>query len=107
MASPWMLRRVALVGADVSEELSTSIIRVERIGELGTLAVTSNRRTLQRIYCHPDDGEAKGRRFGGTTFFIDVSCSIQAPADLCLENQPIHTGSGNSMEVVRWELLLY
>jgi hypothetical protein len=42
-----MLPRVAIVGTDVSEELSTSIIRVTRIGELGTtLAVTSNRRTL-------------------------------------------------------------
>jgi hypothetical protein len=39
-----MLGRVALVRNDVSEELSTSIIRVTRIGELGTtLAVTSNR----------------------------------------------------------------
>jgi hypothetical protein len=43
-----MLRRVALVRTDVSEELSTSFIRVTRIGELGTtLAVTSNRRTLR------------------------------------------------------------
>jgi hypothetical protein len=42
-----MLRRVALVRTDVSEELSASFIRVTRIGELGTtLAVTSNRRTL-------------------------------------------------------------
>jgi hypothetical protein len=41
-----MLRRVALVRTDVSEKLSASIIRVTRIGELGTtLAVTSNRRT--------------------------------------------------------------
>jgi hypothetical protein len=47
MASSGMLRRVALVIADVSEELSASIIRVTRIGELGTLAVTSNRRTLR------------------------------------------------------------
>jgi hypothetical protein len=39
-----MLRRVALVRTDVSEELSPSFIRVTRIGELGTkLAVTSNR----------------------------------------------------------------
>jgi hypothetical protein len=38
-----MLRRVALVRADVSEELSASFIRVTRIGELGTtLAVASN-----------------------------------------------------------------
>jgi hypothetical protein len=30
-----MLRRVALVRTDVSEELSASFIRVKRIGELG------------------------------------------------------------------------
>jgi hypothetical protein len=33
-----MLRRVTLVSTDVSEELVTSIIRVTRIGVLGTLA---------------------------------------------------------------------
>jgi hypothetical protein len=72
-----MLRRVALVRADVSEELSTSI-RVTRIGELGTkLAVTSNRRTLRRNttwYCcsefsdssHPDEGGAKFLRNVGS-----------------------------------------
>jgi hypothetical protein len=44
-----MLRRVALVRSDVSEELNASIIRVTRIDELGTtLAVTSNRRKLRR-----------------------------------------------------------
>jgi hypothetical protein len=54
MVSPGMLRRVALVRTDVSEELSSSFIRVTRIGELGTtLTVTSNRRTLQRVvYLH-------------------------------------------------------
>jgi hypothetical protein len=36
-----MLRRVALVRTDVSEELSTSIIGVTRIVELGMLAITS------------------------------------------------------------------
>jgi hypothetical protein len=42
-----MLRRVALVRADVSEELSTSFIRVTIIGELGTaLAVTINRASV-------------------------------------------------------------
>jgi hypothetical protein len=45
-----MLRRVALVRIDVSEEHSASFIRVERIGELGTtLAVTSNQCTLRRM----------------------------------------------------------
>jgi hypothetical protein len=46
MASSGMLRHVALVRTDVSEELSASVIRVTRIGELGTLAVTSNRHML-------------------------------------------------------------
>jgi hypothetical protein len=41
-----MLRRVAPVRSDVSEELCASSIRVTRIDELGTLAVTSNRRKL-------------------------------------------------------------
>jgi hypothetical protein len=45
MSSSGMLRRVALVRTDVSEELISSFIRATRIGELGTtLAVTSNRR---------------------------------------------------------------
>jgi hypothetical protein len=47
MVSSGMLRRVALVRIDVSEEPSTSFIRVTRICELGTtLAATSNRCTL-------------------------------------------------------------
>jgi hypothetical protein len=42
-----MLRRVALVRTDVSEEPSAPVIRMTRIGELGTtLAVTSNRASV-------------------------------------------------------------
>jgi hypothetical protein len=42
-----MLRRVALVRTDVSEELGASFIGVTRIGELGTTqTATINRRTL-------------------------------------------------------------
>jgi hypothetical protein len=48
MASSVMLRLVALVRTDVSEELSPCISRVTRIGELGNLSVTSNVRTLRR-----------------------------------------------------------
>jgi hypothetical protein len=36
MSSSGMLHRVALVRTDVLEELNASIIRVTRIGELGT-----------------------------------------------------------------------
>jgi hypothetical protein len=43
-----MLRRVPIVRTDVSEEPSASIIRVTRIGVLGTLAVTSNQRKVQK-----------------------------------------------------------
>jgi hypothetical protein len=45
-----MLRLVALVRTDVSEEFNASIIRVIRTGGLGTtLVVTSIRRTLLSI----------------------------------------------------------
>jgi hypothetical protein len=44
-----MLRNIALVRTNVSEELSASIIMVTKIGELGTMpAVTSNPHTLRR-----------------------------------------------------------
>jgi hypothetical protein len=49
MLSSGMLRSVALVRTDVSEEPSASFIRVTKPGELGTtLAVTGNRRRLRR-----------------------------------------------------------
>jgi hypothetical protein len=48
-----MLRRVALVRTDVSDEHSASFIRVTRIGELGTTqAATSNRRTLRSLFLY-------------------------------------------------------
>jgi hypothetical protein len=44
-----MLRRVALVRTDVSEERGPTIIRITRIGEPGTtLTVISNQRTLHK-----------------------------------------------------------
>jgi hypothetical protein len=50
MASSGVLRRVALVRTDFSEECIASIIRVTRIGKLGTtLAVTINRHTLRCV----------------------------------------------------------
>jgi hypothetical protein len=71
-----MLRRVALVGIDVSEELSASFITVTRIGELGTtLAVTTQRASVasysQRCSYftdsrHPDEGGAKFLRNVGS-----------------------------------------
>jgi hypothetical protein len=50
MPSSELLRRVALIRTDVSQEVSVSIIRVTRIGELGTtLAVTSIRLSCEEI----------------------------------------------------------
>jgi hypothetical protein len=51
MAASGMLHRVALARTDDSEECVASIIRMTRIGEVGTLAVTSNRRNLRRNDC--------------------------------------------------------
>jgi hypothetical protein len=68
MASSGMLRRVALVRTDISEELSAFFIRVTRIGEIGTtLAVSSNRCRLRRntkSFVTPC-ASCKNRRFGG------------------------------------------
>jgi hypothetical protein len=60
IASSGMLRLMALARTDVSEEYSASIIGAKRIGELGTLAVTINRRKLRRY-------TRNNRRFGGTS----------------------------------------
>jgi hypothetical protein len=49
MVSSGLLRRVALIRTEVSEEPGASFIRVPKISELGTTqAATSNRRTLRR-----------------------------------------------------------
>jgi hypothetical protein len=43
-----MLRRVALVRTDVTEERTASIARVTRIGELGTKSVVTRKRSTLR-----------------------------------------------------------
>jgi hypothetical protein len=71
MASSGMLRRVDLVRTDVSEELSASVIRVTRIGELGiTLAVTSNRR-------RESVASYRGVTSQKSSFFIVTAVKIQ------------------------------
>jgi hypothetical protein len=75
MASSGMLRCVALVGADVSEERSASIIWVTRIGELGTkLAVTSDRRTLWRNESSKSGCQSKSVRSHSCTW---VECGVR------------------------------
>jgi hypothetical protein len=78
MVSSGVLRRVALVRTDVSDELSAFFIRVTRIGELGTeprnissqltsVASHSWRCSQSNDSCHPDEG--------GTNFLWNVgSC---------------------------------
>jgi hypothetical protein len=73
---------VWIVRTDVSEERSSSIIRVTRIGELGTkLAVTSNRSMLRstsvltRATRHhvPGDGILHSHRSENHKSYTDVS----------------------------------
>jgi hypothetical protein len=71
-----MLCRVALTRTDVSEERIASVIRVTRIGELGTLEITSNRRT-QRINIMPsnipEDGIIHSHRRENLNFYIALT----------------------------------
>jgi hypothetical protein len=66
MASSGMLRRVALVRTDISEELRASFLRVTRIGEIGTTlaVVPPKRRFLQ---------EPHGVTSQKTPFFIFIA----------------------------------
>jgi hypothetical protein len=72
-----MLSRVALVRTDVSEELSASIIRVTRIGKLGMLAVTNNRRSqffpLYKIQTQPGFPSASYSTVSGIYFLVGYS----------------------------------
>jgi hypothetical protein len=84
MASSGMLRRVALVRTDVSEELSSSFIRVTRMVELGTgLAVTSNRLTLRRVCETSVLTRATGRNIPKDDILQNsVHCHNRTPEDI-------------------------
>jgi hypothetical protein len=72
-----MLRRLAIVKTDVSEELSASIIRVTRIGELGTtLAITSYRRTLRRNINYIQSNTKKYKLFLRSVFQLLVTTNV-------------------------------
>jgi hypothetical protein len=50
MVSSGILGRVALVTTDISEERSATIIRVTRIGELGTMLALTNRNAASNLF---------------------------------------------------------
>jgi hypothetical protein len=89
-----MLRRVALVRTDVSEELSASFIRVTRIGWLGsTLAATSNLRTLRRNPSSPILVTLMKEALSSqkTPFFIVTAVKTSNLTVVYLfESQPVH-----------------
>jgi hypothetical protein len=69
-----MLRLVVLVSTDVSNELSASIIRVTRIGELGTtLAVTSNALTRASRRNIQEDGILHSHRRENLKSYITLT----------------------------------
>jgi hypothetical protein len=83
LPSSGMLRRVALVRTDVSEERMASIFMMTRTGELGTtLAVTSNRSTLLR---NTDLTVCFGRKLL-LTFLVRLFLSPVPPETLVLTN---------------------
>jgi hypothetical protein len=84
---PGTLCRMALVRTDVSEGLSFYIIKVTRIGELGTLVVTSSRRTLRTntkkdfvciyIYIYTEK------------YFVFLRCVRRLPVTAIIPSSPI------------------
>jgi glycyl-tRNA synthetase alpha subunit len=96
MPSSGTLRRITIIKTDPSEESRASIIRVKRIGELGTtLAITSHRRTLRsnsickvwKRYVFPKRRflqESYGVTSQRVTFFIVTVVSTSNIMDLYL-----------------------
>jgi hypothetical protein len=85
MVSSGMLRRVALVRTDVSEEPRASFIRVTRIGELGTKqAATNNLRMLRRNISSQRASEALG---SSETSVLTRATRRNIPEDTILQGQ--------------------
>jgi hypothetical protein len=80
-----MLHRVAPVRTDVSEELSASIIRVTRIGELGT--ANSKDTQLYKIFLEVK----RGRRVRLTTTATSRRPKIPQTSTACYKNTYVLT----------------
>jgi hypothetical protein len=98
MASSGMLRRVALIRTDVSQELGASFIRVTRIGDLGTtLATTSNnvRRLLVTASVVPSlpilVTLMKEALSSSETSVVTRATRHNIPEDAILQTNPAHT----------------
>jgi hypothetical protein len=77
-----MLRHVALVRTDVSEELNESVISVTRIGEPGTtLAVTSNLKSYTLLYLRVSAN--KMSQFSHVSQFYSKISFLRIQASLC------------------------
>jgi hypothetical protein len=81
MTSSEMLRRVALVRTDVSEELSASFIRVTKIGELGTTLATADlllQTVIGKWQIRPlvREGSPQGRNSNCQTVTNSYSCLL-------------------------------
>jgi hypothetical protein len=106
-----MLRRVALVRTDVSEEHGISFIRVTRIGELGTtLALTTTIATRLNI---PDDailvmGIWLQNIHVAKTKSMELISTGEANGDAPLENFPVfYFGSKRFVTAFTKDLDLY
>jgi hypothetical protein len=80
MSSSGLLRHVALVRTDVSEELSASIIRVTRIGELRSSKTSVLIRAVQQNI--PEDNILHSRHHENLKYYL-VELLEQASSPVC------------------------
>jgi cobalamin synthase len=96
-----MLRRVALVITDVSEKSIASVIRVTRIGELGTLVVTSS--SMRQLLVTADIVPSS---LIGVTLVMEVISSSETSA-LTRATRSNIPGDGNFHSHCRKNLISY
>jgi hypothetical protein len=89
-----MLRRLALVRTDVSEELSASIIRVTRIGELGTRKAGEDPAEWEYIWARGSvvDWSIMLQAWKSRLQFLTALEAIQTLAEMSTRNLPESKG---------------